>query len=130
MELQLKFIGGLLLALALVHVIFPRYFGWATELAPLQLINRQMMYVHTFFVALVVGLMGGLCLSAAPDLARTALGHRVCAGLAVFWGIRLLVQFVGYSRELWRGKAFETAVHWAFVALWTYLTAVFGWVAW
>ena len=128
MLFQLKLVGGLLVALALVHAVFPRYFDWRRDLAPLQLINREMMVVHTFFVALMVLLMGLLCLTSAPELLGTALGRRVCGGLAAFWTVRLLTQFFGYSSELWRGKPFETAVHVAFTALWVYLSGLF-WVA-
>jgi len=130
METQLRLIGALLTALALVHAGFPRYFDWAGELKPLSLINRQMMYVHTLFVALVVLLMGLLCLSCPAELVGTHLGRVVALGLGMFWLVRLLVQFFGYSRELWRGKRFETAVHIGFALLWTYLTAVFFAVYW
>jgi hypothetical protein len=129
MEIHLKIIGLLLLLLAAVHVVFPRYFRWREELPALSLINRQMMTIHTFFLALVVGLMGLLCWTSAPELVSTPLGRRLCLGLGVFWGIRLIVQFVGYSSELWRGKAFETVVHVVFIILWTYLAGVFGWVS-
>lgn len=125
MILQLKIVGALLLLLAVAHAGFPRYFNWAGELRALSLINRQMMYIHTLFLALGLLLMGLLCLSSAPELAATALGRRVCLGLGAFWLVRLLVQFVGYSAELWRGKRFETAVHVTFSLLWTYLAAVF-----
>lgn len=128
MLLQLKLVGGLLVALALVHAGFPRYFDWRRDLAPLQLINREMLVVHTFFVALMVLLMGVLCLTSAPELLGTPLGRRVCGGLAAFWTLRLLTQFVGYSSELWRGKPFETAVHVVFIGLWSYLSALF-WLA-
>ncbi|HWA24115.1 MAG TPA: hypothetical protein VG734_00465 [Lacunisphaera sp.] len=86
--------------------------------------------MHTFFIALVVFLMGLLCLTSPAELSGTPLGKRVTVGLAGFWLIRLLVQFFGYSSELWRGKRLETAVHVVFSALWAYLTAVFAWVAW
>ena len=125
MELQLKVIGLLLMALALVHVIFPRYFKWRTDLAGLSLINRQMMVVHTFFVALIVFLMGLLCVTSASDLLNTDLGRKLALGMGVFWGCRLLVQFFGYSSQLWKGKAFETIVHIVFSALWIYLTTIF-----
>lgn len=130
MESQLRFIGGLLLGLAVLHGAFPRYFNWRAELAPLSLINRQLMYVHTLFVALTVGLMGLLCLTCAPELTGTPLGRKLALGLGVFWLGRLLVQFFGYSATLWRGKRFETAVHIVFSLLWTYLTAVFFAVYW
>jgi len=128
MTQHLHWIGVLLIALASVHVIFPKYFDWKRDLAALQLINRQVMYVHTFFVALVVALMGILCLLAADDLVSTKLGQMVCVGLAIFWGCRLYVQFFVYSPRLWIGKRFETLVHVVFSATWIYLTWVFLWV--
>lgn len=126
MELHVNIIGVLLVSLALIHVIFPRYFNWRQELAALNLINRQLMYVHTFFVALVVLLMGIGCIAAAHDIVHTHLGHQLALGLAIFWGARLYCQFFVYSPLLWQGKPFETTVHAAFAVLWTYLTLVFA----
>lgn len=125
MEIHFNIIGVLLMGLALVHVIFPRYFHWKEDLQPLRLINRQMMLVHTFFIAVVVFLMGLLCVTSARDLIETRLGHTISLGLGIFWVLRLLVQFFGYSSELWRGKRFETAVHIVFSLLWVYLSVVF-----
>ena len=60
MDLQLKLIGITMIVLGMVHAVFPRYFDWRNELSSLNLINRQLMYVHTFFIALVVVMMGAL----------------------------------------------------------------------
>jgi hypothetical protein len=125
MTLQLQLIGALLLVLALLHTGFGWYFDWRRELAVVSLINRQMMHVHTFFVAFTVGLMGLLCLTSAAELVGTPLGRRVALGLGIFWLARLLIQFFGYSASLWRGKRFETTIHVLFSGLWTYLSAVF-----
>jgi len=125
MTLQLEFIGALLVVLALLHVGFARYFDWRREFAVVSLINRQMMYVHTFFVAFVVLLMGLLCLTSAAELVGTLLGRRVALGLGIFWLARLLIQFFGYSASLWRGKRFETVIHVLFSLLWLYLTVIF-----
>ncbi len=125
MELQLKIIGFVLVTLAIVHIIFPKYFDWKNDLSSVTLINRQMMYVHTLFIAIVVLLMGVLCLSSSNDLTGTNLGKRICLGLGIFWTIRLFIQFFGYSSELWKGKTFETIVHILFSLLWTYLSVVF-----
>lgn len=128
MELQLKIIGALLIALSLIHVFFPAYFKWKTELQPLSPINRQMMYVHTFFLAFALLLMGLLCISSAKDLIETPLGRRIGLGFAIFWALRLVIQFFGYSSKLWRGKRFETAVHIIFSLLWIYLSVIFAMV--
>lgn len=125
MQLQLEFVGALLVVLALLHAGFAWYFDWRREFAVVSLINRQMMYVHTFFVALAVLLMGLLCLTSAAGLMGTPLGRRVALGLGLFWLARLLIQFFGYSATLWRGKRFETVVHVVFSLLWAYVSAVF-----
>jgi hypothetical protein len=125
MTLQLQLIGVLLVVLALLHSAFGWYFDWRREFAAVSLLNRQMMHVHTFFVAFTVGLMGLLCLTSAAELVGTQLGRRVALGLAVFWLARLLIQFFGYSASLWRGKRFETIIHVLFTLFWTYLTVVF-----
>ena len=125
MEIHFKIIGGILVLLALAHGIFPRYFNWKQELSALSLVNRQIMYVHSFFIALMVFLIGLLCLTSSGELLSTALGKRISLGIGLFWGVRLVMQFVGYSSKIWKGKTFETAMHILFSVFWTYLTAIF-----
>lgn len=125
MEPQIKIIGVLLVLLALLHVIFPKYFKWKAELSNVSDINRQMMYVHALFIALGVFLMGLLCLTSSNELTSTTFGKRISLGLGIFWLTRLFIQFFGYSSLLWKGKAFETTVHVLFSGLWTYLSGVF-----
>lgn len=125
MELHLKIIGILLIALALIHVSFPGYFKWKQELSSLSVMNRQMMYVHSFFIAFVVFLMGLLCLTSSNELISTDFGKRISLGLGIFWTVRLLVQFFGYSSKVWKGKTFETIVHIFFSIFWFYLSWTF-----
>jgi hypothetical protein len=108
MELQLKIIGFLLIVLAIAHVIFPKYFDWKSQLSTLSLMNREMMYIHTFFIAFTVLLMGILCITSSPELVMTHLGNKICLGLGIFWGTRFLIQF-----------------HVLFSLLWGYLTFIF-----
>ncbi len=130
MELHLNAIGVLLIILAMIHGIFPTYFKWTTELAPISLINRQMMYVHTFFIALVLLLMGILCLTSAKQIIETQLGHKLALGMGIFWAFRLAIQLFGYSSKLWRGKRFETTIHVLFLILWSYMSVVFFSLYW
>ena len=104
MHIHLKIIGILLIGLALIHIVFPKYFKWDKELSSLSLINRQLMTVHTFFIALTVFLMGLLCFTSSAEVISTNLGKKISLGLAIFWTIRLFVQFFGYSSKLWKGK--------------------------
>ena len=125
MEAYLTIAGILLIGLAFIHIIFPEYFKWKSELSPLSLINRQLMYIHSFFIAFAVFLTGVLCITSAKELAGTVFGKRICLGLGVFWTARLLVQFFGYSTKLWKGKMFETVIHILFSLLWVYLSTIF-----
>lgn len=125
MEIHVRIIGVLLILLASAHVIFPKYLNWKEELKGLRLINRQLMQVHTLFIAVTVFLMGLLCLASTSELINTKLGKTISLGLALFWTLRLFIQFFGYSSKLWRGRVAETAVHIASVVFWMYLSVVF-----
>ena len=125
MKTLLEIAGVLLIGLGLLHGVFPRYFRWREETADLTPLTRQILHIHTFFIGLTVFLMGLLCLTSATDLIQTPLGRRICLGLGLFWGIRLMLQFFGYSSRLWRGKPFETAMHVLFSLFWAFLTALF-----
>ncbi|XDD50638.1 hypothetical protein AB3N59_02190 [Leptospira sp. WS92.C1] len=94
------------------------------------MINRQIFYIHTFFIALIILLMGVLCFSSSAELTETILGKRVSLGFAIFWTARLLIQFFGYSSELWKGKPFETTIHIIFSIFWIYVSAVFWRIYW
>jgi len=125
MEIHLKITGVILILLASLHLIFPRYFKWKIELADVSLINKQLMYVHTFFIGLVVLLMGIFCFWSATDIVNTKLGRQLSFGLFIFWATRLMFQFFVYSPQLWKGKRFESSLHVLFSFLWMYFTVVF-----
>lgn len=128
MNTALQLTGSIFVLLALMHVIFPKYFNWKKDLSKLSLINKQMMEVHTFFIALTVLLMGLLCLFFPSELHSTSLGKAIAAALSIFWFLRLLIQLFWYSPELWKGKAFETIIHIVFTGFWIWCTGLFLYV--
>jgi len=119
MYIHIKIIGFLLIALALIHIIFPKHFNWNKELKSLSLINRQI------FIAFTVFLMGLLCLTSSNELIETNLGKKISLGLGIFWAVRLLIQFFGYSTDLWKGKKIETSIHILFSIFWIYFSSTF-----
>ena len=125
METHIKIVGSLLIALSLMHIILPKYFKWVEELALLSLITRQIFYVHTFFIAFTVLLMGLLCIKYSSQLVYDPFGRVITLGLFGFWLTRLIFQFLVYSPKVWRGKKFETVVHIVFAITWTYFAGVF-----
>ena len=126
--LALRLAGVILLVLAVAHVPIANRLEWRTDAQRLSPVNRQVMLVHAFFVALTVGLMGVLTLGWAATLATPSpLGAPLAAGLTIFWAVRLWFQWFVYDHALWRQRPFETRVHVLFTILWTYLTVVYAW---
>ena len=125
MEIHFRIIGVLLILLAFIHIAFPKYFNWRQSLQSLNLINKQMMVVHTFFIALTIFLMGLLCEILPSELINTRLGKGIVSGLAFFWVVRLFFQLFVYSSQLWKGKKFETGIHILFTVLWVYFSCIF-----
>ena len=125
MEIHLKIIGIIIVGLSIAHIIFPKYFNWKDEMTKVSLINKEMMYVHTFFIALTLLLMGLFCITESYQIITTHLGKQISLGFAIFWFARLSVQFFGYSSILWKGKRFETFVHILFSCLWLYFCTIF-----
>ncbi|MCD6068569.1 MAG: hypothetical protein K0S33_3395 [Bacteroidetes bacterium] len=130
MILHLKITGILLVGLGLFHLIFPKHFKWKEELKDISQLNRQMMYIHTLFIGLMVVLIGLLSFFCAEELAGTHLGSTVSFGIFIFWFVRLFVQFFGYSPALWKGKTFETIIHILFAFLWAYVSTVYFYTWW
>lgn len=131
LEIALKSAGVMLLLLGLSHAFFGERFQWKEELERLSLLNRQIFYVHTFFIALIVVMLGVLALFYTGTLIeKTALARVVLGGIVIFWLCRLWIQFFGYHSSLWKGDRFNTGVHIIFSVLWTYLVVIFGWALW
>src|SRR6266436_4385807 len=96
--LHIRIAGGLLLVLSALNLAMPRYFGWKSELKAVSLLTRQIFLVHCFFIALVVGLFGGLSLFGAALLLRPdPLSRAVLAGMLLFWLCRLAFQWFVYD---------------------------------
>jgi hypothetical protein len=125
--IHLQVVGALNLLLASLHFVFPRRFGWKQDLAKLSTLNRDIFIVHCVFIVLVLLLFGGLSLF-GPHLllGNNALSAVVLAGLLVFWTVRLYAQWFVYSPEIWRGRRFETAMHWLFTAMWLYYVVTYA----
>lgn len=102
-------------------------FGWKQELGSLSLLTRQMFIVHTFFIALVVALIGGLSLFCADSLLTPGpLSRAVLLGIFVFWLFRLAFQWFVYDPAIWRGRRFYTFMHCLFSAFWIYAVLAYG----
>lgn len=123
---MLQLTGIALILLGLLHAFFPKRFKWAEEFERVSLLNRQIFYVHCLFLVIILIMMGLLSVVYAQQLQEpTPVNRALLGGLTFFWGLRLLIQWFGYSTELWRGNRFNTVVHFVFTGVWSFFTATY-----
>jgi hypothetical protein len=118
------------LALALASLAIPRVLRWREETAKLRPLTRQVFwtyaaYIVSFHVAF------GLVSSLAPELLldRTPLARMVAGFIAVYWGVRLSLQFFCFDRSERPRGALGKLSEAALVALFVFLTVVYAIVA-
>ena len=117
-----------MLVLAALYPIYPRRFRWSEQLQRVELLTRQVFWVHIGFIVILLVLQGVLLvgfprLVLEPNGASTAL----LVGMLAFWLYRLVAQLFIYDSELWRGRPAHLVVHVVFTLLWVAISAVLGW---
>ncbi len=102
------------LALVPLNVALPRLLNWKPELEKLPLLVREIFEIHAWFITLTVGLFGvltwrfaGRWVNAPDDLSRW-----LCGCIALFWGVRAVMQWTHYNGSHWRGQPGRTVIHW------------------
>jgi hypothetical protein len=124
LTLNLTVAGVLLVGLGALHIALPAVLGWHHELAGASPLNREVSYVHCFFVGLACVLWGLLPLTAGSLLLQPGPVTRlVLTGAVAFWASRLVIQLAVFNRHA-RQSAAWLALSTAGTILWLYLTAV------
>ncbi len=124
LTLNLTVAGALLVGLGALHIALPTLLGWHRELAGASRLNREVSYVHCFFIGLACVLWGLLPLTAGSQLLQPSPVTRlVLIGAVTFWASRLIIQLAVFNRHA-RTSAAWLALSTAGTILWLYLTAV------
>ena len=93
--------GAVHLLIAVSNLWVPQILHYRDNLAKVSPIVRQVFVVHSIYMVLVLLAFSALCFFFAPDLAGgTRLGRFLSAFLAVFWLLRVILQFAYYDREV------------------------------
>lgn len=123
--------GLALFLVAAAGCFVPRVLRWREDVARLRPLNRQVFWTYSGYI-----LCTNLCMAAlatfAPDwlLSGSPLAAAVSGYICVYWGARLVIQFVYYDRSDAPSGAFYELAHYAFAAIFLYLTLVFGACCW
>jgi alginate O-acetyltransferase complex protein AlgI len=115
--------GGLHLLVASANFFAPARLHYRENLAKVTPIVREIFHVQSAYIVLTLAGFAALCFLFAPDLAGgSRLGRGLSGFLALFWGLRVLVQVFYYDAAV---KRQNPAFHRLFLATFLYLTAVF-----
>jgi hypothetical protein len=117
------------IALVVASAWIPRVLGWRRELDKLRPLTRTVVTTYAFYIA-GTNLAFGLLSAWRADwlLDGSGLARALAGFIAVYWGARVVLQFAYYDRtDAPSGAAFRLAEA-ALVALFLFLTAVYGWV--
>jgi hypothetical protein len=124
LPLNLTIAGVLLLGLGILHIALPGALQWDRELAGASPLNREVSYVHCFFIGLACLLWGLLPLTAGRSLLQPSpVARLVLIGAVVFWASRLVIQLLVFNRHARESPSWY-ALSIAGTGLWLYLTAV------
>lgn len=109
----------------------PRVLGWREDLARLRPLNRQIFWTYSGYI-LCTNLGMAVLATFAPGwlLSGTSLAAAVSGYICVYWGARFVIQFVYYDRSDAPSGALYEFAHYAFAAIFLYLTIVFGVCCW
>jgi hypothetical protein len=92
-------IGGLYnLAFLIFHDFFWKIFNWKDDLVKLTPINKAIMQVLNLMLIFVLLIFAYVSFFHVQDLQTVDLGKTVTIFIALFWGIRAILQLVFFSR--------------------------------
>ena len=131
LALLLTFAGiahfGILVASATV----PKALNWRENLRPLPKLIRQMFWVYGSFIALMIVCFGVISLVHTESLATggNPLARSICGMIAIFWSIRLLVQFFVFDAKPFLSNVFYRVGYHGLTVVFVFLIAVYTWAA-
>jgi len=127
LPLNLTIAGVLLVGLGALHAVLPAVLRWRTEMAGASLLNREVSYVHCFFIGLACLLWGLLPLAAGRFLLQPGpVTSLVLTGAVIFWASRLLIQLLVFNRHARQSRPW-CVMSALGTSLWLYLTAIWTW---
>src|SRR5947207_11723799 len=94
LQIMLIIAGLLHLAITSAGITMTLVLDWRKNLAPLCALTRHVIWTHAMFVLMTIIAFGAVSLLFPVSLSSGApLARGVCGFMALFWGIRLLIQF-------------------------------------
>ena len=110
--LMLAAIGQFIVAA--LNLRLEKILGWEPVISALPDLVREVVVVHKWFVSITLVIFATLTIRFASGLAGEGneIARWLAGCIAIFWGIRTVIQWGYYGASHWKGKSRETLVHW------------------
>jgi hypothetical protein len=130
LDLLILFGGVLHFGILLASARVPKVLDWKASLGKLDRLSRQLIWVHGVFIVLVIVGFGLISVVYPTNLAAgSPLARGMCLFIAVFWALRLLVQFFVFdAKPFLKTRLLRVGYH-ALTFVFTYHVCVYGWGA-
>jgi hypothetical protein len=128
----LVFLAGLgQLALVGASFMIPRLLHWREEIAKLRRLTQTVVTTYAFYIA-GTNLAFGLLSVLRPEwlLDGSGLARAVAGFIAVYWGVRLVLQFTYYERKDAPKDLVFVFAESALAVLFLFCACIYGFVAW
>jgi hypothetical protein len=115
------------LLIAMLNLGLVRIMRWQDDLARMPLLIREVFKVHSLFISITVATFGILTFRFADTfvLGRNELAKWMAGAIGIFWSVRAIIQWIGYSTSHWRGLFGPTAVHWTLFSVYGGFGAIY-----
>jgi len=128
-EIAVRFAGALQLGILSAAALVPYKLRMREQLRPLAPLMRQLVWVYAGFVVLMITSLGLVSLALADVLGGGGPLARALTGfIALFWGVRLALQFFVFDVKSNLTNRLYTLGYHALTVTFAYLTATFAWV--
>ena len=78
----------------------PKLLDWKSNLRELPLMLRQLFWMYGIFIVVLIIIFGILAFMHAPSIAADdPIAHSICALTAIFWGLRLVIQWLVFDAK-------------------------------
>jgi hypothetical protein len=118
------------LGLTLGSLAVPFVLKWSIDTARMRPLTRQIFQTYAVYIW-TTNLAFGLLSFFHPEwlLDGSPLGRALAGFITLYWGARLLIQFLYYDRSARPAGAQWVAAEWSIILLFIYLTGVYGHIA-
>jgi hypothetical protein len=115
------------LLIAVLNLGLVRIMRWQNDLERMPLLIREVFKIHSLFISITVATFGILSFRFAETimLGGDELAQWVAGAIGLFWSVRAVIQWTGYSASHWRGLPAQTAVHWTLFCVYAGFGAIY-----